>query len=364
MHTADILLSSLSEDSKQGISESICEPPTQTRRAVPLAVSLLLAGLAEGAAKPEGASSIARAASDEDAASLNKLAEVMRGSQANLCMERGAGVIAEILGVDFLQCLGSVISRACGIGNGAARSLASLLMPPLLAALRQSLPPGPADGVAVADALEQQRPGIAKLLPAGLDAGSDARLSQCIRHVREAAPLDTAAMSDTATPVRTRSLWSRFMPVVLVGAVGAALVDHYLDDAEVRRIEVSGRVVPAVVDDHAILVAARLGPEVLAAAPQSSLSALLNMVEETRYELVQMRLGAGANAAVVESRLQQLRSGRLLCQAKPGEWQQASELLRSEAQQMQRLVTDMADGADDVRFQGALRAMGSEFAQW
>lgn len=384
MHVAEMIRSGLTEEARSGIAESICEAPAKTRHLAEFGAGLLLAGLAEMSSLPQGGRAIARALAEEDTVPLENLAETLRGSQANVCMERGAGEIIDLLGGDFMECCGRLLSTYSGVGVGAAKSLISLLMPVVLTALKQSvMPVGSADAEAVRQALDAQRSSIASLLPDDFDFAQSAqpRLQRCGIYLQrppaEATGESMQPPPSAALPHPLLAFLSRLMPVLLIGLVVLAVAERYIVVHRLDRMKQTSAVVraearpAASASDHAMLVAARLGPSgMTSASPAVSVSAadpaLLAMLDSVRASLLHLQMGGAAGtAALVEMQVYALSTQRKGIEEKSLlDWRSRRQGLEAVSSQARQLAHNLAQVAQDQRLAGALGALEQELGHW
>ncbi|MGE0853829.1 MAG: DUF937 domain-containing protein [Hyphomicrobiaceae bacterium] len=133
--------------------------------AVSAAVPSILSGLADIAATPAGARQLASAVAEQPASMLASITSSLAGSAQ--VAEKGAGLLASLLGGGALAQLATAVSKFAGIGEGPTRTVLGLLAPLVLGVLGREQRVAALDTNGLARLLLGQKEQFAAALPAG-----------------------------------------------------------------------------------------------------------------------------------------------------------------------------------------------------
>lgn len=321
MQVADLLRQYLTADVRQGMAQAVCEDTARIRTAVDAAAATLLAGIAEVSGSPDGARLIfARLHEQDDLVSLASLAEVTRGSQANMLMERGTDQLLILVGGDFFEAAGRAVSSYAGLGLGVCKSILCLLTPIVLSMVwRAAQDAGVADPASLSQMLGMQARSIVGIAPEGFCAvaGREPRLVSVGQYLKSQAaqqqPMDEAQEQWTWS-----SFLSRFIPGALIALIAITLLWQFFG-APGQPPSSTPEPVLAQPDrqDMAQLVGARMSPQGMVASPESGTVSPTIAVHEQLSQTLQrlartldeVRSPAGAAAALPQLReaIQQVR---------------------------------------------------------
>src|SRR6516225_8073889 len=134
MNIIDLVTNYLSKDVVKSIGSTIGESPDKTKTALGAAVPALLAGIAQFASKPEGASALDAAVSKQDTGILGDLAGAF-GSQGSSLTQQGGNLLSSLFGNNLFSGLLGSVSNFTGLGQNSARSLLGSLGPLVLGVL-------------------------------------------------------------------------------------------------------------------------------------------------------------------------------------------------------------------------------------
>ena len=128
----DQVTSQLDDNALSQLSRQLGIDESTTRQAVPAALTALLGGLSQNAAKPEGAQQLAGALSrDHDGSILDDLAGYFGNSQQT---GLGGGILGHVFG-NRQPDVANKVGRASGLDAGTAGKLLMMLAPLVLGAL-------------------------------------------------------------------------------------------------------------------------------------------------------------------------------------------------------------------------------------
>jgi len=124
------ILSAVSGDSTQQISQSIGADHSTTSTAIQAALPVLIGALAKNSANPQGASALNQALNDHDGGILGNLS----GYLSNVDPSQGAAILGHVLG-DRQSNVQSGLSKATGLNGAQVGSLLTTLAPIVMGAL-------------------------------------------------------------------------------------------------------------------------------------------------------------------------------------------------------------------------------------
>ena len=170
----------LDNDMLEQIGRQIGADPATTANAVQMALPVLLGGLANNAASPEGAGALDAALSaDHDGGLLDNLGALFGGVGTNPRALDGAGIVDHILG-GRQEAVQGGIERQTGLDRGQVFQLLALLAPIVMAYLGRRKREAGLDAGGIGGELqnersrmEQQEPGLGGLFGQLFDQNGD-----------------------------------------------------------------------------------------------------------------------------------------------------------------------------------------------
>ncbi|HXU45749.1 MAG TPA: DUF937 domain-containing protein [Thermoanaerobaculia bacterium] len=170
----DSLTSSLSGNAEQ-ISGLLGTDPNGTAKAIQAAIPMLLGGLKQNAATPEGADALHRALDAHDGGLLDQAMDLFGGLQS----ADGSGILGHILG-DRQGAAQAGIAKASGLDPAQVARILALVAPLVMAALGKAKQSQGLDPGGLSDLLgrehahvEAQSPGLMGMLGQVLDRNHD-----------------------------------------------------------------------------------------------------------------------------------------------------------------------------------------------
>ena len=167
MNIIDLVTNYLSKDVVKSIGSTIGESPDKTKTALGAAVPALLAGIAQFASKPEGASALDAAVSKQDTGILGDLAGAF-GSQGSSLTQQGGNLLSSLFGNNLFSSLLGSVSSFTSLGQNSARGLLGSLVPLVLGVLGKLKSNLNLDASGLASTLLGQKQNIMGAMPAGL----------------------------------------------------------------------------------------------------------------------------------------------------------------------------------------------------
>jgi Bacterial protein of unknown function (DUF937) len=138
------------------------------QKAIGGAVPALLAGLADVASTPNGASQLSSTLAQQQPGSLEGLKSLIGGSGQNTLAETGSSMLSGLFGGAALDTMAQTIGKFAGVDAGAGKSIVGMLGPVVLGALGQQQRSAGLDASGLASLLGSQKDQIAASIPSGL----------------------------------------------------------------------------------------------------------------------------------------------------------------------------------------------------
>jgi hypothetical protein len=158
----DLVNDQLDDRAVSQLSQQLGVDPSTTRQAVPAALTALLGGLSQNAARPAGAEQLLGALSrDHDGSVLNDLAGVLGGPQLG---QQGAGILGHVFGARQ-PAVETQVGRATGLDGATAGRLLMLLAPLVLGALGRAQRQRGLDAGELSDVLGNERQRVEQAHP-------------------------------------------------------------------------------------------------------------------------------------------------------------------------------------------------------
>jgi hypothetical protein len=150
----DLVNDQLDDRAVSQLSQQLGVDPSTTRQAVPAALTALLGGLSQNAARPTGAEDLLGALSrDHDGSILDDLAGVLGSPQLG---QQGAGILGHVFGARR-PAAEAQVGRATGLDAATAGRLLMLLAPLVLGALGRAQRQRGLDAGGLSDVLGDER---------------------------------------------------------------------------------------------------------------------------------------------------------------------------------------------------------------
>jgi hypothetical protein len=205
-----LITQSLTPDMIAKIASALGLDRLVAQDAIGASIPALLASLAGVASQPGGAKQLSNVLAQQKPSALDNATAAIGSSGQKALADSGTSMLSALLGGGSTSALASTIARACGIGEGASKSLIGTLGPIVLGALSQQQRAAGMDAGAMASLLASQKDQIAAAMPSGLlhQLGSAGLLETAGGSVRSAAAATAAAagsMGDTADRLTARA---------------------------------------------------------------------------------------------------------------------------------------------------------------
>lgn len=136
-------------------------------KAVAAAIPTILAGLANTATRPGGASALGNVLSKVDPSILGNLGSLIGGSGQQQLVDSGSSALSSLLGGSATGALANAVGRFAGIDGSKSASLMGMLAPVVLGTLAKEQKSSGLDASGVASLLASQKQNIAAAMPAG-----------------------------------------------------------------------------------------------------------------------------------------------------------------------------------------------------
>ena len=161
----DVLGAALGGDAEQQLGNQIGASPQATGSAIQAALPMLLAGLTQNAAQPNGAASLHDALErDHDGSLLDNLGSLFGGSPMQGRSTDGAGILGHVLG-DRREVAENTVARAGGINPAQAAQLMMTLAPIVMSVLGRVQRSRNLDSNGLASMLETEHANVAQRQP-------------------------------------------------------------------------------------------------------------------------------------------------------------------------------------------------------
>lgn len=161
----DVITQAMGGDTVNRMSRQLGANEQSTGTAISAALPLLLSALAKNSGRPEGASALHQALSNDlDGSALDDLQGLLGNAQAG----PGAGILRHVLGErqDMAQ---QAVARTSGLDAGAAGQLLTMLAPIVMGALGRTQRQQGLDAGALGSLLQSERQDLQQTAPGPMD---------------------------------------------------------------------------------------------------------------------------------------------------------------------------------------------------